>query len=144
VPVTNDTGHSAQIRSQKIGVAVATVNVTNTATDVEMFIIHSWPPGGNSSHIDPDVCGIVHQPRTFPSVGAIVYVGVDEFDSSDAGADGSCGRAVAAVPPVGEFAVRASFTDTALFAAAVVAPMENRIPVMLTRFVAGVVRRRIG
>src|SRR5215475_12329974 len=80
----------------------------------------------------------------FPKVGAIVYAGVDVLLMSDVGADGSCGRGVTAVPPVGEFAVRASFTATTLFAAAVVAPMENRIPEMLIRFVAGVVARRIG
>jgi hypothetical protein len=140
----NDTGHSDQTRSQKIGVAVATVRVTNTHTDVDTLIIHSCPPGGNSSHIDPDVWGMFHQPRMFPSVGAIVYDGVDTFDASDAGADGSCGRGVTAVPPVGEFAVLASFTVTALFAAAVVAPMENRMPVMLSRRVDGVVTSRIG
>ena len=69
---------------------------------------------------------------------------MDTFDASDAGADGSCGRGVTAVPPVGEFAVLASLTVTALFAAAVVAPIENRIPVTLSRRVAGVVTRRIG
>jgi hypothetical protein len=140
----NDTGHSDVTRSMNNGVAVATDSVTNTHADVDTFIIHSCPPGGNSSHIDPDVCGTVHQPRMFPSVGAIVYDGVDTFDSSDAGADGSCGRGVTAVPPVGEFAVLASFTVTTLFAAAVVAPTENRMPVMLTRRVEGVVSSRIG
>jgi hypothetical protein len=128
----------------KIGVAVATVRVTNTHTDAEIGIIHSCPPGGNSSHIDPDVCGMFHQPRMFPKVGAIVYEGVDTLEASDAGADESCGRGVTAVPPVGEFAVLASFTVTALFAAAVVAPMLNRMPVMLSRFVAGVVTSRSG
>jgi hypothetical protein len=69
---------------------------------------------------------------------------VEAFAISDAGAAESCARGVTAVPPVGEFAVLASFTVTALFAAALVLPRDMRMPVRLARLVDPVVSRRIG
>src|SRR5262245_13472671 len=93
--------------------------------------------------MEPVVCGSVHSPRTFPTVGAIVYDGMKNVVNAAADA-ASCGRAVTCVPPVPDVVTRPRVNPTVFPAAAAVTPIFTRRPTGNTRFVAVVRALRIG
>src|SRR5215831_1565756 len=125
------------------GVAVATLFVTKIHNWSDTGATHSYPSGGNSSHMLPVVCGSTHSARTFPTVGAIVNDGMNPVANAVADV-ASCALRFADVPPVPAVVTRPRVNTTSLPAAAAVTPIFIRTPTRNARFVEGVRTLRIG
>src|SRR5260370_6173777 len=105
VPVMKLTDYSDQMKSTATGVDVDTVELANRCRPAFAFAFatagtpHSSPPGGNSSHIDPDVAGTNHSPRIVSSAGRVDHVLANW--QTDAGDEKSC--ATPSARPAPEF-----------------------------------------
>src|SRR6266581_154995 len=128
------------MKSASIGVDVATVACPNRCTPAFAFAFatagtpHSAPPGGNSSHIDPDVCGSEYPARKVPIIGAVDHA-VATWPM-DAGAEKSCAAPDARPVPVFVALGRASVNVMSLPATAPVCRTFTRTPTSHTRFAA--------
>src|SRR5260370_5107769 len=104
VPVMKLTDYSDQMKSTATGVDVDTVELANRCRPAFAFAFatagtpHSSPPGGNSSHIDPVVCGSAHSASVVPTIGAVDHV--THVCPRDAGAEKSCATPEVRVVPV--------------------------------------------
>src|SRR5258708_19803414 len=86
------------------GVEVFTVACANRCTPAFAFAFatagtpHSSPPGGNSSHMLPVVCGSAHSARVVPMIGAVDHV--THVCPIDAGAEKSFATPAARLVPL--------------------------------------------
>src|SRR5258708_32384825 len=75
--MTSSGDYSDQIKSYEIGVDVTIVACANRGTPAFAFAFaiagtpHSSPPGGNSSHMLPVVCGSTHSASVVPTIGGV-------------------------------------------------------------------------
>jgi hypothetical protein len=128
------------MKSTATGVDVATVELANRCTPAFALPFatagtpHSSPPGGNSSHIDPDVCGSTHSARVVLRVGGVDHV--THVCPSDAGAEKSFATPEVRVVPVFVADDRASVNVTSLPATAPVCRIFTRTPTIHSRFAA--------
>src|SRR5258707_2977084 len=128
------------MKSWLTGVEVFPVACANRGTPGFAFAFapagtpHSSPPGGNSSHIDPVVCGSAHSARVVPIIGAVDHV--THVCPTDAGAEKSCATPEVRVVPVFVADGRASVKMTSLPATAPVCRIFTRTPASHTPFAA--------
>src|SRR6266705_1328125 len=95
---------------------------------------HSAPPGGNSSHIEPDVCGSEYPARKVPMIGAVDHAVA--ICPIDAGAEKSLDPPDARPVPVFVADGRASVNAMSLPATAPVCSTFTRTPTSHSRFAA--------
>src|SRR5258708_2504599 len=103
---------------------------------------HSSPPGGNSSHMLPVVCGSAHSPRIVPTIGAVDQV--THVCPSEAGAEKSFATPEVRVVPVFVADGLARVNVTSLPATAPVTRTFTRTPTSHSRFAAVPYRENTG